>query len=303
MASCQDTKEKLSESIHLEAGGKHHIEASELKEIIFNDNIVVIDFRKPDEYEKGHIEGALNVWRSDIENNDYSYGGMMANHTQVEALMRRLGIEQTDTIVVYDNRGMADAARFWWVLKNYDIASVKLLNGGLEAWKQHDGTISKTSETPVPSKFEIAADLSQHHLLITKEELKTLIASDDPNLVIIDTRTRDEYDGKIKKEGASKAGRIPKSIHIDWAEAIDHKGTKKFKPLAELEKVYGTMGVTKTDPIVVYCHSGSRSAHTTFVLTELLGYSNVRNYDGSWIEWSYYDDLPYEKNNITMLNK
>ena len=121
------------------------------------------------------------------------------------------------------------------------------------------------------------------------------------NTLILDTRTIDEFTGERQKRGAMKGGRIPNSIHIDWSDAINYEGDKKLKRIIDLETIYNQLKTDKNNPVIVYCHSGVRSAHTTFVLTQLLGYKNVKNYDGSWIEWSYFDDLPFKKDSITLI--
>ena len=113
--------------------------------------------------------------------------------------------------------------------------------------------------------------------------------------MLIDTRTKEEFLGEYIKKGAFKAGKIPKSKLIDWANAINYDGDKKIKSKAELNEIYA--GLNKNDTLYVYCHSGVRSAHTTFVLTQILGYKNILNYDGSWTEWSYYEKLLLNKDN------
>ena len=263
-----------------------------------NSSFKLIDFRKKENYEQEHLDGALHIWRNDIEDTTYAYEGMMASKNQIENLFSDLGINNSDTLVVYDDNGLCDATRLWWLLQNYDFTNVKLLHGGIEEWKTKGGTV--TSEIPVVTKtsFELNDSTSMKYY-ISKEKVKQKVTD---NAIILDTRSSDEFSGKRQKKGASKAGRIPNSINIDWAQAIDYNGDKKFKSLEELTTIYDGIAKNKEEPIVVYCHSGVRSAHTTFVLTQLLGYTNVKNYDGSWTEWSHYNDLEFKQDTITTIN-
>ncbi|NHF59664.1 sulfurtransferase [Flavobacteriaceae bacterium TP-CH-4] len=261
-------------------------------------DVKFIDFRKREDYQKSHLPGAINIWRNDIEDSMYPYRGMMASKNTIEALFSELGIQNTDTLIVYDNHSGSDAARLWWVLQNYDFGAVKLLNGGITAWISAGGEVTdEISEFP-SSKFTLPAHSSMKYL-IGLEGLKQELVKKNPPL-LLDVRTHDEYTGKRQKSGASRAGRIPNSQWIDWAHAIDYHGSGKFRSTKELEALYGQLGISKEDPIITYCHTGVRSAHTTFVLTELLGYTKVKNYDGSWTEWSYFEDLPIGKDSITL---
>lgn len=300
--SCNGPKEKHTPTNGPKANtyihSEHIIEAEELLKSE-KENIRIIDFRKPQQYAEHHIKGALNIWRAAIEDTSYPYGGMMAKKQDIEALFGQLGIKNEDIVVVYDNKGSSDAARLWWVLKNYNFESVRILNGGLDAWIDAGGNVSRETITMAPSEFSLPTNGSMG-LWIGKDELLEIISS-GKKAIVLDARSEDEFSGKIQKKGAAKGGRISKSIHIDWSEAIDYEGTKKLRSLAELEKIYKKMGASKTDLIIPYCHSGARSALTTFVLSELLGYKNVKNYDGSWTEWSYFDDLPYEKDSTAQL--
>ena len=275
------------------------IESDELKAIAKQTNIKILDFRKKEIYEKEHIVGALNVWRTGIEDSTHDYTGIMASKTQIETLFGKLGIKIKDTIIIYDDIGLCNASRLWWLLQNYDFKNVKLLHGGIKAWKSKNGETSNV----IPSFKETVFELNENPKMryyVSKEEVQDALKG---NTVILDTRTADEFSGKTQKNGATKGGRIPKSINIDWSEAINYTGDKCFKSLKELEIIYNKLNIKKTDSIIVYCHSGVRSAHTTFVLTQLLGYKNVRNYDGSWTEWSYYNNLPFEKDSITLIKK
>ena len=273
------------------------IEANELKGIAQQPNIKIIDFRKKEIYENEHIVGALNLWRTDIEDTSYPYSGIMASKTQIESLFGQLGITTDDTIIVYDDNGLCEASRLWWILQNYDFKNIKLLHGGISEWKSNNGQVT----TQIPKVNTAVFKLTKHPKMqyyVSKEQVSDALNS---NVVILDTRTSEEFSGKRQKKGATKAGRIPNSIHIDWAETINYNGNKHLKSLKELEIIYSKLNIKKNDSIIVYCHSGVRSAHTTFVLTQLLGYKHVKNYDGSWTEWSYFNDLPIKGESITLI--
>jgi len=278
---------------------KYLIEADELLKISKEPNIKILDFRKPEFYATGHIEDALNIWRTDIEDTSYPYSGMMPDREQIENLFSRLGINTSDTVVVYDDNALVDSSRLWWILQNYDFTNVRLLNGGISAWKANDGNIS--TETPIVNKGEFKlTDTPSMKYYISKDEMIIAVAN---NKLILDTRTNDEFSGKRQKAGAAKGGRIPNSILIDWAEAVNYNGNKKIKSTKDLVKIYSKLAATKKDIIIPYCHSGVRSAHTTFVLTQVLGYKNVKNYDGSWTEWSHFNDLAFEQDSITTIKE
>lgn len=275
------------------------IEVDEFQNIVHKPNIKIIDLRNPEIYAKEHIKDALNIWRTDIEDVSYPYKGMMASKKQIETLFSNLGIKNGDTLVLYDDNGLCDSARLWWLLQNYDFTNVRLLHGGISAWKTNKGSVSNEKSPIKVSQFELT-DNPSLKFYISKEEMLKAAAS---KTILLDTRTTDEFTGKRQKRGALKGGRIPHSKLIDWSEAIEYHGNKKIKSIEELNRIYNRLNVSKDDAIIVYCHSGVRSAHTTFVLTQLLGYKKVKNYDGSWTEWSYFDDLPFERDSITTIKK
>lgn len=293
LVSCIQNQENKEEK-----DSQYLIQAEELLDYINSPKVKVIDFRKNEQYTKEHISGAINIWRTDIENLRYPYKGMMANKAKIENVFSTLGINNGDTLVVYDDRGSCDAARLWWVLQNHDYTSLKILDGGLQAWNDAGGTTTNKVEEYPPSEFKLP---EQNFRLIAKKEEVLMGVNGNDDVVIIDTRSIDEYTGKRQKKGASKAGRIPNSKLIDWTEAIDYSGSKKLRSIEELKVIYSKLKVPKDHPIIVYCHTGVRSSHTTFVLKEILGYTNVKNYDGSWSEWSYYDRYPTEKDSTTTI--
>lgn len=287
--SCSTEKQENKTSFR----SSYLISAEELFLQKENSNIKILDFRKKEFYDIEHIENAIHIWRNHITNNEYNYGGMMASPVQMEKLFSGMGINNSDTIVIYDDSGLCEAARLWWILQNYDFDNVRLLEGGLSKWKETKGKTSNKAPVLTTSTFKLPEIQSMKYFAN-----KELVSKSLSSHVIIDTRSEDEYLGKVHKKGAAKAGRIPNSRHLDWAESIDFHGDQSLKSIAQLEKVYKKLNITKNDSIILYCHSGVRSAHTTFVLTQLLNFKNVRNYDGSWTEWSHFEELPYETENI-----
>ncbi len=307
LVSCQNTSHKSTQAQESDPAMKendyysvaHIIEARELQEVLNEPNIKVVHFGREKEYNQGHIQGSVQIWRSDIEDASYPYKGMMCSKSQLEELFGAKGIENSDTVIVYDNVASCDAARLWWVLKNYGFDNVKILNGGLSAWTEAGGILTKEQTIVEPAEFKLPEE-SPMSLYVNKEQMLAFVGGDNPP-VIFDTRTQNEFTGVQQKSGAKSAGRIPGSLLMDWADCVNYSGDKKFKGVEALEKIYSAVIPDKEQAVVAYCHSGVRSAHTTFVLTELLGYKNVKNYDGSWTEWSNFDNYPKKKDSITTI--
>ncbi|MDK2918194.1 MAG: thiosulfate/3-mercaptopyruvate sulfurtransferase [Candidatus Petromonas sp.] len=274
--------------------------AKDAKQLIESDEkVVVIDIRKAPEYLLGHIPKAINIWRDDYsaDKGEYPFGGMRASIEKFVKLLGDLGIDNDTMVLLYDAKGDYDAARFFWQLEMVGHKKMALIDGGINGWKASgfDTTTKKPEVKATTYKFEGEPDLSK---LATLEDVKAAI--DDPNVVILDTRSIGEATGKDLKSGAYRKGRIPSSIWIEYKEAIyvGEGEDTTFKTAKELKEIYEAKGITPDKTIIPYCQSGVRSAHTTFVLSKLLGYKNVKNYDGSWIEWSYNEDLPLETGEI-----
>lgn len=243
----------------------------------------LIDLRKPNEFRQGHIPGAQNVWRTDITDTSFAYGGMMPNQLHMEQLLGKLGIVASDTILIYDDKAECDAARLWWILKFYGHPNIKLLNGGLKAWFVAKGKLSNSEAKPEPSNYQFDSQ-PDSSVYASIKYLHSNLGSHD--FILLDTRSQQEFNGKLK-DGAAYGGHIENAVNLDWAMAVDFNGTQKFLDADQLKVNFQDVGVDGEKSVIIYCHSGVRSAHTLFVLTELLGYRNIKNYDGSWIEWSH----------------
>lgn len=263
---------------------EHLIQAEDLIQSLGNTSIKIIDFRKKEHYEIDHITRAINLWRPDIESSDFPYGGMMASKSEIEDLLGKIGIKEEDQLVVYDGVGSCDAARLWWVLKNYGLSNVQILNGGIDAWKNIKGSTDSLLPISNPTNFKFPS--SPLSSAITGDELRSGLNSQG-KMLLLDTRTADEFSGKRQKKGAASAGRIPSAVHIDWVENMNFEEDRKFKSYEQLSALYDSLIQSEDQQIVTYCQTGVRSSLTYFVLTELLGYRNVKNYDGSWSEWSF----------------
>ena len=275
---------------------KHLISIEDFK-ALQNSDYALIDLRKPKDFEKGHIEGAINLWRTQIVDSNLVFGGYRISRDTLQSLFSRIGVTTNQKVIIYDAKGDVDAARLWWMLYTYGHKNVALLNGGLTEWELKKNDLSNDFIEPKATDFQFFEQESED-LVVSFEDMKLAVL--DSNYTILDTRTLDEYTGETLKKGAFRKGRIPRSIFIDWAVNIDYDGNRKFKSVDDLMGIYNLNGIDKNQPIITYCQSGVRSAHTTFVLTQLLGFTNVKNYDGSWIEWSFNSELPIETGEVVI---
>ena len=266
------------------------ISAAELTEIMEQDDVKIVDFRRMSMYMTGHIPGSISVWRSEQENPDAELAGMRANPEQMEAMLSEKGIAEDDLIVIYDAKGDYDASRMWWILTMYGHDKVRLLDGGLERWKALDKDTSIFPSSYDETDYSFDESEIDYSMLAECEDVQAAI--DNDQALIIDTRSEGEHTGEELKSGAERKGCIPASVWIEWTEALNDDLT--FKSAEDLRAVYGEH-VEGKEIIIPYCQSAVRSSHTTFVLTQLLGVdAEVKNYDGSWIEWSCSENFEIE---------
>lgn len=245
----------------------------------------IIDIRKREEYLQGHLPGAHQLWRDKLQSDEYPFGGMCISKDRLRFLLDSIGCETGEPIVVYDAKGGCDAARLWWMLKYYGHNNVVLLDGGLQYWTQlglRIDTGNTIAEKGIGFQFERQGDRT---LIVNYNEVLSAIS--DSTVVLVDTRTVEEYDGSVLKEGAFYAGHIPGSINFDWGRCVEMGSDWKLKSNEAIVSEMVAAGIDTSKRIITYCHTGVRSAHTTFVMRELLEFNDVSNYDGSWSEWSY----------------
>ena len=264
-----------------------------LEDHLSDDSIRIVEVdENPALYAEAHIPGAIGFdWKTDLQDQvkrDFldaeSFGELFGGR----------GISNDHTIVLYGDRNNWFAAYTYWYLKYYGHEDVKLVNGPREKWIS-EGRPTSTDLT----EFEAATLTAQpgdDAIRAKRDEVFEALGTD---IKLVDVRSPQEFSGELiamagyENEGAQRSGHIPGAASIPWAQAVQEDGT--FKSSDELRELYGGKGVSEGADIIAYCRIGERSAHSWFVLHELLGEQNVQNYDGSWTEWGNLVDVPIEK--------
>ncbi len=257
--------------------------------------VVEVDYNPENAYNQGHVKNAgLAWWKRDI--NDPVRRDIISSK-QYEELMGRMGVTQDTTLVLYGDFNNWFAAFAFWVFKYYGHEDVRIMNGGRKKWETENKEYVKDEP-----KFQITTYTSKppnEELRSYLPEVRKIVDTKDPNWAMVDVRSPKEYNGEITAppeyptEHAQRGGHIPGAANIAWAQAVKDDGT--FKSFEELKQLYQSKGITPDKNIIAYCRIGERSSHTWFVLKYLLGYQNVKNYDGSWTEWGNMIRNPIEK--------
>jgi thiosulfate/3-mercaptopyruvate sulfurtransferase len=255
--------------------------------------IAEIDYDPTANYNLGHIPGAvLFDWRKDM--NDPVRRDILSKQA-LEELLGRSGVTNDVTLVLYGDFNNWFAAFGYWIVKYYGVEKVVLMNGGRKKWLSEDLQVTKD----VPSYARTAYKAKGPN-----EEIRTYLdyvakSVDRADKVLVDVRSPAEFTGEITappeypNEHAQRGGHIPGAVNIPWSQAVKEDGT--FKSAGDIAKLYQSKGVTADKEVITYCRIGERSSFTWFVLKYLLGYPNVRNYDGSWTEWGNMVRNPIQK--------
>lgn len=245
-------------------------------------------------YEQGHVPGAVMIdWQLDLNDKvrrDY------LQKAEFEALLSSKGIGNDTTVVFYGDKNNWWACYAFWVFQLFGHDNARIMNGGRKKWIDEGRELSKAKPSYEPTTY-VAKQRADYRIRVFRDQVLNHVQMQAP---LIDVRSPKEYSGELlhmeayPQEGALRGGHIPGARNVPWARAVNEDGT--FKSAEELRAIYeGEAGLSPDKSVVAYCRIGERSSHTWFVLTYLLGYPNVRNYDGSWTEWGNLVGAPIEK--------
>ncbi len=244
-------------------------------------------------YDIGHVPNAVKIdWHTDLNDplvRDY------LTADQFSALLQAKGIAADTTVVFYGDKNNWWACYALWVFKLFGFKDTRIMNGGRKKWVDEGRELSKVVPNYPKTNYK-AAQRDDQKIRAFRNEVQTHLEQKKP---LVDVRSPGEYSGQLlhmadyPQEGALRGGHIPGAKNIPWAKAVQDDGT--FKSAAELKELYQPQGIVPDKDIIAYCRIGERSSHTWFVLTYLLGYPHVRNYDGSWTEWGNLVGAPIEK--------
>lgn len=243
-------------------------------------------------YEKGHIKNAAGWnWTSQLQDN---VRRDLLGKQQFEELMSRTGIGKDTIVVLYGDNNNWFAAYALWQLIYFGHKDARLMNGGRKKWELEGRPF--TTEVPRFTPTQYKAEVPNENIRARRDLIFGILKN--RNAYLVDVRSPDEFTGKViapagMTETAQRGGHIPGAISFPWSKAANEDGT--FKSYDELVKLFGAQGVQPGRDAVAYCRIGERSSHTWFVLKYLLGFDQVRNYDGSWTEWGNLVDAPIEK--------
>ncbi len=239
-------------------------------------------------YDGGHIEGAVKLdWKADLQDpvrRDF------VNREQFSALLSERGISDDDTVVLYGGNNNWFAAYAYWYFKLYGHRDVRLMDGGRKKWELEARPLSTETVTRPAATYTAAEP--DNAIRAFRDEVVAAIGTKS----LVDVRSPDEFAGRLlapahlPQEQSQRGGHIPPAVNVPWSKAANDDGT--FKSDDELRKLYGEAGVDFDGDIIAYCRIGERSSHTWFVLQELLGQPNVKNYDGSWTEYGSLIGVP-----------
>ncbi len=276
-----------TESVSQTEREKVFLSVEELKALLEDENLVIVDARGEDAYKGGHIPEAVTTSWQSLSTMDVDFAtanwGAVTNKETVSKVISQLGIDETSQVVIYADteKGWGEEGRIYWTFKMAGLTNIKILDGGVNVWNDKGESLSTKDSVVTPTNFVVSN-------LDKSQTIDTMTLNDELfNVKIIDTRDQDEYEGAIKF-GEARGGHIPGAIHLGYKTLLNDDGSLKSDEA--LYELFESAGITKDDTVVAYCTAGIRSAYVVTIL-DMLGYENVKNYDESFYVWANNPDL------------
>ena len=253
-----------------------------------NENVIIIDVRKKEQYDAGHIPGAYHMTPGEVFQQEINgVKGMLPPASHIEKNLSIVGATPESTIVLYDGNSNLWSSRGLWALDVYGHENTKLLDGVWGKWESEGKKISTSVPEEKSSNYKFKSSPNNSIIAGIDEIIESI---EDPSKIVCDTRSPEEYSGKDVR--AERGGHIPNSKNVNWVMGVNDGG--EFKSADELKELYDGAGITDGETIYTLCQTAVRATHTWFILTDLLGEANVKVYDGSWTEWGNDSSLPIE---------
>ncbi len=251
-----------------------------------DDNLLILDVCTADNYAKHHIPGAIHISPQSLQAGSAPVPGKLPSKEQLKQLFSDVGLNDSKHVIAYDDEGGGWAGRLIWTLDVLGHKNYSYLNGGLHAWLNEGHSSESKTNTGRPTDFQVTID--NNPIAVVADIVAKL---NDNNFGIWDARSAEEYDGS--KVLAKRAGHIPGAINIDWLELMDRDRNMRLIDLELLQKRLEDVGLGKEKEIVTHCQTHHRSG-LSYLAMKILGYTNIKGYDGSWSEWGNRDDTPIE---------
>jgi thiosulfate/3-mercaptopyruvate sulfurtransferase len=262
------------------------IEANELKQHLQDENLLIIDLSREQVYQQAHIPGAIFLDFKKLVCGVQPATGKLPDEAMLSSLFSELGLEEHKHVIAYDDEGGGWAGRLIWTLDCIGHTHYSYLNGGIHAWLAEQLPVEQNAQIPKPSTYQAKVNNSAK---VDKAFLLENLHSKD--LCIWDARSKEEYTGT--KAFAAKAGHIPGAKHYEWTTAMDKENALRIRQFDELEAELVEAGIDKNVSVVTHCQTHHRSGFT-YLLGKVLGFKDIKAYDGSWSEWGNDPDTPVE---------
>lgn len=262
------------------------IEPQDLQAHLNDKDLLIIDLSREAVYQQAHVPGAIFLDFKELLSGVQPATGKLPSEAQLNALFSKLGLSANSHVVAYDDEGGGWAGRLIWTLDCIGHQHYSYLNGGIHAWIADQMPIEQNTNIATPSAYQAKLNLS-----VRAEKSYLLENLNNKNVIVWDARSKEEYEGS--KVFAAKGGHIPGAKHYEWTSGMDKDNALRLKPIAQLENELQAAGIDKNCTIITHCQTHHRSGFT-YLLGKILGFKDIRGYDGSWSEWGNDPDTPVE---------